>query len=58
MPVLVIGEASPQVLFSVWGTSVQKGHWGAGAGPKKGNKAYKGLGEYALQAETEGTGTA
>ena len=30
------------------GTSVQKGHGGAGAGPKKGNKACEGLGEYAL----------
>jgi len=29
---------------------------GAGAGPRKGNKACEGLGEYALQGETEGTG--
>jgi len=26
------------------------------AGPKKGNKAREGLGEYALWGETEGTG--
>ena len=34
-----------QVLCSVLGTSVQKGHGGAGAGPKK---AGEGLGEYGL----------
>ena len=44
--VMGIGEASPQVLCSALGTSVQKGHGGAGAGPKKGNKACEGLGEY------------
>ena len=55
-PVLGIGEASPRVLCSVLGTSVQKGHGGAGAGPKKGNKACEGLGEYALRGVTEGTG--
>ena len=27
-----------------------------GAGPKKGNKTCEGLGEYALQGATEGTG--
>jgi len=43
-------------LCSVSGTSVQKGHGGAGAGPKKGNKACEGLEEYALMRETEGTG--
>ena len=42
------GEASPRVLCSVLGTSVQKGHGGTGAGPNKGNKACEGLGEYAL----------
>ena len=42
-PVLGTGEASPRVLCSVLGTSVQKGHGGAGAGAKKGNKAVKGL---------------
>jgi len=47
-PVLGIGEASPQVLCSVLGTSVQKGRGGTGAGPKKGNKACEGLGQYAL----------
>ena len=31
-PVLGTGEASPRVLCSVLGTSVQKGHGGAGAG--------------------------
>ena len=46
--VLDIGEASPRVLCSVLGTSVQKGHGCAGAGPKKGNKAGEGLGEYGL----------
>jgi len=38
------------------GTSIQKGHFGTGAGPKKGNKACEGLGEYALLRATEGTG--
>ena len=47
-PVLRTGEASPRVLCLVLGTSVQKGHGGAVASPKKGNKAYEGLGEYAL----------
>ena len=42
------GEASPRVLCSVLGISVQKEHGGAGAGPEKGNKACEGLGEYAL----------
>ena len=46
--VISIGEASPQVLCSALGTSVQKGHGGAGAGPKKGNKAGEGLEEYDL----------
>jgi len=55
-PVLSIGEASPRVLCSVLGTSVQKGHGGAGAGPKKGNKPCEGLGECTLQGQTEGTG--
>jgi len=36
------------VLCSVLGTSVQKGHGGAGTGPEKGSKACEGLGEYAL----------
>ena len=31
-------------------------HGGAGSGPKTGNKACEGLGEYALLGETEGTG--
>ena len=35
------------LVCSVLGTSVQIGHWGAGVGPKKGNKACEGLGEYA-----------
>ena len=56
VPVLSIGEASPGVLCSVLGTSVQKGHFGAGAGPKKGNKTDERLGERALQGEAEGTG--
>ena len=43
-------------MCSVLGTSIQKGHWGAGAGPKKGNKPCEGLGEYALRGATEGTG--
>ena len=47
-PVLGTGEASPRVLCAVWGTSVQRGHGGAGAGPEKGNKASEGLGEYDL----------
>ena len=47
-PVLGTAEASPRVLCSVLGTSVQKGRGGAGAGLKKGNKASEGLGEYAL----------
>ena len=47
-PALGIGEASPQVLCSGLGTSVQKEHGGAGVGPKKSNKACEGLGEYAL----------
>jgi len=47
-PVVSIGEASPQVLCSVLGTSVQKGHGDAGAGPKKGNQAGEGLGKCAL----------
>ena len=38
-PVLNIGETPTEVLCSVLGTSKQKGHWGAGAGPKRGNKA-------------------
>ena len=46
----------PHLEYCVLGTSVQKGHGGAGAGPKKGNKACGGPGEYALQGETEGTG--
>jgi len=33
---------------SILGSSAQKGHRGAGAGPKKGNKACEGLGKYAL----------
>ena len=37
-------------------STVQKGCWGAGASPKKGNKACEGLGEYALRGETEGSG--
>ena len=41
--VLSLGEASPRVLCSVLGTSIQKGHGGAGAGPKKGNKACEDL---------------
>ena len=44
-PVLGIGEASPRVLCSVLGTSVQEGHGGAGAGPEKGNEASEGLGK-------------
>ena len=55
-PVLGIGEASPRVLCSVLGTSVQEGHGGTGAGPEKGNEASEGLEEYALMRETEGTG--
>ena len=55
-PVLSTGEASPRVLCSILGTSVQKGHGGAGAGPEKGSKACEGLGEYALWGVTEGTG--
>ena len=43
-----IGEASPRVLCSVLGISVQKEHGGAGAGPEKGNKACEGLGKSAL----------
>jgi len=54
-PILGTGEASPRVLCSVLGTSVQKKHWSAGAGPKKGNKAGEGLGEYTLWGETDGT---
>ena len=50
-PVLGTGEASPQVLCAVWGTSVQRGHGGAGACPEKGSKAGGGLGEYGLQRE-------
>ena len=42
------GEASPRVLCSVLGTSVQKGHGGAGAGPEKDNEASEGLGKSAL----------
>ena len=55
-PILGSGEASSQVLCSFLGTSVQEGHGGTGAGPKKGNKACERLGEYALQGATEGTG--
>ena len=55
-PVRGTGEASPRVLCSVLGTSVHKGHRGAGAGPKKGSKACEGLGEYALWGDAEGTG--
>ena len=54
--ILCTGEASPRVLGSVLGSSVQKGHGGAAAGPKKGSKAGGGLGEYGLRGETEGAG--
>jgi len=56
MPVLGIGEASPWVLCSIVGTSVQEGHGGTGAGPEKGNKASEGLGKSALWGEAEGAG--
>ena len=48
LPLLGIGEASPRVLCSVLGTSVQKGRGGTGAGPEKGNEASEGLGKSAL----------
>ena len=43
-----IGEASPRVLCSVLGTSVQEGHGGTGAGPEMGSEASEGLGKSAL----------
>ena len=42
--------------YSVLFGHVQKGHGGAEAGLKKGNKACERLGEYALRGATEGTG--
>ena len=47
--------ARPHLKHSVqcW---AQKGHGGAEAGLKKGNKACERLGEYALRGATEGTG--
>ena len=48
----------PHLKYCVLGTSVQKGHRGAGVGPKKGNKACERLGEHNLRGEAEGTGAA
>ena len=45
---LALVRPPSQVLCSVLGTSVQKGHGGIRAGPKKGKKACEGLGEHAL----------
>lgn len=42
-PVFSTGEAAPQILYSVWGPSLQESHGSGGAWPEKGNKASKGL---------------
>ena len=42
-PVLGTGEASPRVLCAVWGTSVQRGHGGAGAVQRRAARLGKGL---------------
>ena len=48
LPLCLAVVSPPRVLCSVLSTSVQKGHGGAGADAKKGNKAGERLGEYAL----------
>ena len=49
-------EATPGVLCSVLGPSLQERHWGAGACPKKVSRAGKGSREQILWGEAEGTG--
>ena len=55
-PVLSTGEAAPWVLCSVLGSSLQEGHWGAGACPEKGNEAGEGSREQVLRGVAEGAG--
>ena len=50
-----IDEATPQVLCSVLGPSLQERHWGPGSRPEKGNRVVKDLG-HNIMGVSEGAG--
>jgi len=54
--VLSTGEATPWVLCSVLGTSLQERHWGPGTWSENGNNAGKGSGAQVLWEVAEGIG--